>query len=114
MGYFTNCKTLAEIKARYKALALKFHPDKNPDATTAQRKEFETIMAGINNEYEAAQEWIKDPKKKRTEQAPPTEEDFKFDGPGWFSGWHFDFATIFTLIMGVVLIIAAIQDARRG
>jgi hypothetical protein len=41
--YFENCKTLDECKARYKLLALKYHPDRGGDTKTMQQ---------INLEYE--------------------------------------------------------------
>jgi hypothetical protein len=42
MTYFSHCKTLAEIKATYKQLAMEHHPDRGGDTTT---------MQAINTEY---------------------------------------------------------------
>lgn len=43
MKYFTNCKTLEQLKAEYKKLALKNHPDCGGD---------EQVMKEINKEYD--------------------------------------------------------------
>ena len=43
MKYFTNCKTLEQLKAEYKKLALKNHPDCGGD---------ENVMKEINKEYD--------------------------------------------------------------
>ena len=43
MKYFTNCKTLEQLKAEYKKLALKNHPDCGGD---------EEVMKAINKEYD--------------------------------------------------------------
>ncbi|MBT2561325.1 J domain-containing protein [Pedobacter sp. ISL-68] len=42
MKFFKDCKTLDEVKARYKKLALQYHPDKGGDTAT---------MQAINSEY---------------------------------------------------------------
>lgn len=36
MKYFKDCKTLDEVKATYKKLALQFHPDRGGDTATMQ------------------------------------------------------------------------------
>lgn len=43
MKYFTNCKTLDELKKSYRKLAMEHHPDRGGDTET---------MKAINNEYE--------------------------------------------------------------
>ena len=43
MKYFTNCKTLEELKQTYKKLAIKNHPDVGGD---------ENVMKEINKEYD--------------------------------------------------------------
>ena len=45
MKYFTNCRTIDELKAEYRRLAKIHHPDMGGDVATMQE---------INNEYEAA------------------------------------------------------------
>jgi curved DNA-binding protein CbpA len=49
--YFSNPATLEELKKQYKALALKYHPDKGGDTAT---------MQAINNEYESLFAYLKD------------------------------------------------------
>ena len=49
-NYFSNCKTLEEVKKCYKKLALQYHPDRSGGSLV--------IMQHINKEYERA---IKDP-----------------------------------------------------
>ena len=43
MKYFTNCKTIEELKKEYRRLALENHPDRGGD---------EQVMKAINLEYE--------------------------------------------------------------
>ena len=45
MKYFTNCRTLEELKKEYRRLCMIHHPDRGGDAAT---------MAAINNEYDEA------------------------------------------------------------
>ncbi len=42
MQYFSNCKTIEEVKAQYKQLAKQYHPDLGGDTAT---------MQAINREY---------------------------------------------------------------
>lgn len=42
MNYFKNCKTIDEVKALYRALAMQHHPDKGGDVA---------IMQAVNTEY---------------------------------------------------------------
>lgn len=50
MKYFTNCRTLDELKKEYRLLAMKHHPDHGGDTATMQE---------INNEYESRFEVLK-------------------------------------------------------
>lgn len=50
MTYFTNCKTLDELKAEYRRLAKENHPDHGGDTAAMQR---------INDEYRAMFELLK-------------------------------------------------------
>jgi curved DNA-binding protein CbpA len=56
-SYFSNCKTLEEVKKLYKKLALQHHPDR-PGGSVV-------IMQRINQEYENIS---KDPRFKFQEQ----------------------------------------------
>lgn len=47
MKYFSNCKSIEDIKKLYKQLCKQYHPDLNKDDTTE-------IMKQINAEYETA------------------------------------------------------------
>jgi len=51
--YFGGCNTEAELKDRLRELALKHHPDRNPDDPDANKK-----MAEINGEYTMAMKHI--------------------------------------------------------
>ena len=57
MKYFTNCKTLDELKAEYRRLAMANHPDRGGDAET---------MKQINADHDAAFEILK---KRHNESA---------------------------------------------
>ena len=50
MKYFTNIRTLDELKAAYRRLALKYHPDMGGSTE---------IMQEINNEHDALFEQLK-------------------------------------------------------
>ena len=50
MKYFTNIHTLDELKAAYRRLALKYHPDMGGSTE---------IMQEINNEHDALFEQLK-------------------------------------------------------
>lgn len=52
--YFMNCQTLEKLKKEYKSLAMKYHPDINPNGLE--------IMQEINAEYEQMFELLKDTK----------------------------------------------------
>lgn len=43
--YFTDCKTPQDIKARFRELVLKFHPDRNPGDPQANAKTAQVIDA---------------------------------------------------------------------
>ena len=50
MKYFTSCKTLDELKAEYRRLSMRHHPDRGGDTAT---------MQAINNEHDAVFEILK-------------------------------------------------------
>ena len=67
MTFFTNCKTLDDLKAEYRRLVKKSHPDRGGDTET---------MTQINTEHDAKFEILKkqhnakaDPKHQTTETA---------------------------------------------
>lgn len=57
MKYFTNCKTLDELKAEYRRLAMANHPDRGGDVET---------MKQINADHDAMFEILK---KRHNESA---------------------------------------------
>ena len=73
MKYFINCKTLEDLKKEYKKLALKFHPDINPNG-------LETMKA-INNAYDELFQILKNAYNNKTEntnrQTKETPERFR-------------------------------------
>ena len=65
MKYFTNCKTLDELKAAYRKLALRFHPDHGGDTATMQQ---------INNEYAEMHNRLKDAHNATADEQHQTTE----------------------------------------
>ena len=63
-NYFNECKNLDEVKAVYKKLAMKHHPDRGGDTI---------IMQEINNEYE---EIKSDPFFNFSSQKDEAKQDF--------------------------------------
>lgn len=63
MKYFSQCKTLDDLKKVYRQLAMKHHPDRGGDEET---------MKAINNEYEKAFELL-----KRQQNSTATEDKYK-------------------------------------
>ena len=62
--YFQNCKTLEEVKRRYKELAMKHHPERGGETA---------IMQEINNEYETV---MKNPLFSFTEQTEQDQQEY--------------------------------------
>jgi DnaJ-class molecular chaperone len=62
--YFNDCKSLDEVKRRYKELALKHHPDRGGDTR---------IMQAINLEYESIK---KNPFYKFWKEKKETRQDY--------------------------------------
>lgn len=70
--YFSNVKTLEELRKQYKELLKKFHPD-NPDGST------ETTQA-INAEYDELFKGLKDRHdKEQTDDSRTAYDDMKYD-----------------------------------
>lgn len=71
MKYFQNCKNLDELKAEYRRLVKKFHPDCGGDPE---------IMKQINNEHDAMFELLKkqhNAKADEHHQTTETAEEFR-------------------------------------
>lgn len=81
----TKNATEDEIKKAYKKLAIKYHPDKNPENPEEAAKK----MAEINEAY-----GILGDKNKRAEYDNP-QPKFNFGGDGGFGGFEFDLSDIF-------------------
>ncbi len=56
MKWFINCKTLEDLKAEYKKLVFKHHPDRGGDTATMQE---------INNEYDEMFKKVKNIHRKK-------------------------------------------------
>lgn len=65
MKYFTTCKTLDELKAAYRKLALRYHPDHGGDTAT---------MQAINNEYSEMHNRLKDAHNASADEKHQTTE----------------------------------------
>ena len=65
MKYFTNCRTLDELKAEYRRLAMKHHPDRGGDLET---------MKAINAEHDLLFEILKANHNKTADQYHQTTE----------------------------------------
>ena len=71
MKYFTNCKTLDELKAEYRRLAMANHPDRGGDVET---------MKQINADHDAAFEILKNRHNASADefhQTTETAEEFR-------------------------------------
>lgn len=55
MKYFTNCRTLDDLKAEYRRLAKRHHPDLGGDKATMQaiNAEYETAFEALKREHNA-------------------------------------------------------------
>jgi hypothetical protein len=62
--YFSDCRTLEEVKRRYKELAMKHHPDRGGCTAT---------MQDVNNEYENV---MKNPFFSFSEQTEQEQQEF--------------------------------------
>ena len=106
----TRDATKEEISKAFKKLARKYHPDLNPDDTSAEEK-----FKEINEAYEV----LKDPEKRKLYdslgpnwqqgqdfQPPPGFDNMHFEfrtgggGPGGMGGGGFDFSDFFETIFG--------------
>lgn len=71
MKYFINIKTLDELKAAYRRLAMQYHPDRGGDTET---------MKAINNEHDELFEQLKrqhNAKADENHQTTETPEEFR-------------------------------------
>ena len=66
LRYFQGCKTIEEVKKRYKKLALKYHPDRQGGD--------EEVMKRINHEYEMI---TKDPYFKFADANEEAKQDYR-------------------------------------
>lgn len=71
MTYFTNCKTLDELKSEYRRLAMIHHPDVGGDTAT---------MQAINAEYDRLHNILRDAHNQTADeqhQTTETAEEFR-------------------------------------
>lgn len=73
MKWFTNPKTLEELKKQYKQLALKYHPDRGGNADTMKEVncEYDLFFEKLKNTHRTAEG------KTYTTETTETAEDFK-------------------------------------
>lgn len=69
LRFFTKCDTLEQLKAEYKRLALKYHPDRGGDEETMK-----AINAEYDDVFESLKNWHRNVKgeryEKETEETP--------------------------------------------
>lgn len=84
-----------QIKAAYRKLAMKYHPDRFANSTDAEKKKAEEQFKEINQAYSV----LSDKQKRANYDQFGTEEGFQGGfGGGGFSGAGFDFEDIFSNI----------------
>lgn len=78
MLYFNHCTTLDQLKAEYRRLCLRFHPDSNsPEADTA-------TMAAINAEHDRVFEQLKAEHNRRAAADPEHKTRYTTETPAEF------------------------------
>jgi curved DNA-binding protein CbpA len=92
-GYYTELgitktATTDEIKQTYRKLALKWHPDKNPDNVAEATRIFQRISEAYSV--------LSDEKKREQYDTFGSVEDFQFDYNDFVG--HFDFASMFNMV----------------
>ena len=53
MNYFNQCRTLREVKQKFKDLAMKHHPDKLSDLSDTQQKMGKEKFLKVQEAYDA-------------------------------------------------------------